>query len=242
MTGGTSTTGHAIVKHLAEQGAYVAFTGRNSEYGNVIANTTECFFIKGNDCESGEIDNLVHEAGDILGGLDGLVLNASMLHQSTISNTGDAEWDSILEINLIIPFLFTRACMPMLKLTGGAVVAITSGTALWTEMELGAYSISKRALLWMTQMLAVEAASFDIRVNAVCSDDFETSTTTFTSGSTPLDHEASLLPPLGRLATPEDIASAVAFFLSEDSSFCTGSSLLIDGGMRASLRASKVRN
>jgi 3alpha(or 20beta)-hydroxysteroid dehydrogenase len=131
--------------------------------------------------------------------------------------------------------------MAMLAECGGSIVTIASGTALWTEMELGAYSVSKRALLWLTQMLAVEGATRGVNVNAICPGDTESGMAAYV-GEEPSPYlHSPALPPLGRHAVPDDIASAVIFFLGSESAFCTGASLVVDGGMRAALRANKVR-
>lgn len=241
VTGGTSAIGRATAERLAAQGDRVAITGRNHERGAAIAETTGGIFIPGDVCESGAVNSIVRETKASLGGLDGLVLCTGVLHSARISQTRDADWDRVLEVNLVAPFLFAQACMPMLKDGGGAIVAIASGTALWTEMELGAYSISKRMLLWMSRMLAVEAALHGITVNAVCPGDTVAGMTSVTAEAMPRPPGAPPLPPLGRLTEPADVAAAVAFFLRADAAFCSGAALLVDGGMRAALRASKVR-
>jgi NAD(P)-dependent dehydrogenase (short-subunit alcohol dehydrogenase family) len=242
VTGGTSALGSAIVERLTEEGDRIVFTGRNKKIGAALADTTGSIFFPGNIRQSKEIDDIVLGAKETLGGLDSLVLNAAVLQNARVSETSDSEWDAVIETNLIAPFLFARACMPMLAVGGGSIVAIVSGTALWTEMELGAYSISKRALLWMTQMLAVEGATQGVTVNAICPGDTESGMTANVGESHQRDLGPPVLPPLGRYSAPEDIASAVSFFLSADSAFCTGTSLTVDGGMRAALRASKVHS
>ena len=241
VTGGTSATGRAIVERLTTQGDRVVFGGRSHERGTAIAEATGAVFIPSDICEPGVVENIVQGAEDVLDGMDSLVLCAGVLHRARLSETEDADWDTVMETNLIAPFLFARTCMPMLKVSGGAIVAVASGTALWTEMELGAYSVSKRALLWMTQMLSVEAALQGITVNAVCPGDTATGMTSFAINPMAQDHGVPTTPPLGRLAEPADVAAAVAFFLSDDGSFCNGTSLVVDGGMHAALRACKVR-
>ena len=225
---------------MVEEGNRVVFTGRNHERGNALAKTTRSTFLQGDICDSSTIDHIVQSTEQTLSGLDALILNAGVLHRNTISATSDSDWDTTLETNLIAPFLFVKACLPMLKIGGGTIVAITSGTASWPEMELGAYSISKRALQCMTQMLAVEVAPYGITVNAICPGETDTGMSAITSVKESKNHKPPIVPPLGRLATPADIAATVAFFLSPDSAFCTGTSLTVDGGMHASLRASDV--
>lgn len=241
VTGGTSTIGHSIIERLVDKGNQVVFTGRCGERGSTLAKATGSVFVQGDICESGTVDSIVQVAKDSLGGLDGLVLNAGVLHTARISQTSDADWDTVMETNLIAPFLFARACLSMLAERGGAIVAVASGTALWTEMELGAYSVSKRALLWMTQMLSVEAGLQGITVNAVCPGDTASGMSSFANEARVQDIATPDMPPLGRFTEPEDVAAAVDFFLGADAAFCTGTSLLVDGGMRAALRANKAR-
>lgn len=240
VTGGTSGIGRAVVERLVERGDQVVFTGRCSARGNALAEATDARFIQADVCETGAVESVVQSAADSLGGLDGLVLSAGVLHTARISETSDENWDRIMETNLIAPFLFARASLSLLAENGGAIVAVASGTALWTEMELGAYSVSKRALLWLTHVLSVEAALKNVRVNTVCPGDTDVGMMSVT-GKELRELGAPAIPPLGRLVEPQDVAAAVDFFLGEDAACCNGTSLLVDGGMRAALRASKVR-
>lgn len=241
VTGGTSSLGRAIAERLINKGHQVAITGRCLERGASIAKETGAIFIQGDICESGAVENIVKKAQSALGGIDGLVMNAGALHTARISETSDADWDAVLETNLVAPFLFAKACLPLLAERNGSIVAIASGTALWTEMELGAYSVSKHALLWMTHVLSVEAALQNITVNTVCPGNTAEGMTSVINESAVQELGPPDVPPLGRHTEPEDVAKAVSFFLSEDASFCTGTSLLVDGGIRAALRANKVR-
>ncbi len=241
VTGGTSGIGSGIVEHLRAEGASVAFTGRSHRRGSTLGQATGAAFVAADLSDSTAIRAMVEEAVDSLGGLDGLVLSAGVLHRARLSETSDDEWDQIIDLNVVAPFLVARACLRHLRASGGAIVTIASGTALWPEMELGAYSVSKRALLSMAQMLAVESAQHGVRVNAVCPGDTAAGMSALVNGGGPRDHGPPVMPPAGRLATPADAASAVAFLLSPDSAFCSGAVLAVDGAMRAALRAHRVR-
>lgn len=241
VTGGTSAIGRAIVERLGAEGCWVVFTGRDAERGAALAEATDTTFIEADVREPNAVELAIRKAAEVFDGLEGLVLGAGVLHEARISETTDEAWDAVMETNLVAPFRFARASMPLLRAgKGGAIVAIASGTALWTEMELGAYSVSKRALLWLSQMLAVEGAPQGVRVNAVCPGDVGAGMSAFVNGRGPRDHGSAMLPPAGRIGDPADVAGAVAFFLSADAGFCNGTSLTVDGGMRAALRASKV--
>ncbi len=240
VTGGTSGIGSSIVEYLCGEQALVVFTGRNEDRGSNLAQATGASFVPADLLNAKAIEGLVANAVDSLGGLDGLVLSAAAIHQARVSETSDAEWDQIMNVNAVAPFLVSRECLRHLRSNRGAIVAITSGTAQWPEMELGAYSISKRALLWMTQMLAVEVAPDGVRVNAVSPGDTHLGMAAFTGQPSSLSHGPPLTPPIGRLATSYDIARAVAFLLSPDAEFCSGAVLTVDGAMRAALRAHQV--
>lgn len=240
VTGGTSGIGSGIVEHLRAAGAHVVFTGRDRSRGWTLQQATGAAFVAADLSDSTAIRAMVAEAVDSLGGLDGLVLSAGMLHRARLSETSDDEWDQVINLNVVAPFLVARACLRHLRADGGAIVAIASGTALWPEMELGAYSVSKRALLSMTRMLAVESAQHGVRVNAVCPGDTAAGMSTLVDGGGPRDHGPPVTPPAGRLATPADAAAAAAFLLSPGAAFCSGAVLTVDGAMRAALRAHRV--
>jgi NAD(P)-dependent dehydrogenase (short-subunit alcohol dehydrogenase family) len=242
VTGGTSGIGQAVVTRARTEGAAVVFTGRDAGRGETVASRTGAGFVVADVRDRAAVERSVAEAVQQLGGLDGLVLNAGVLHEATLSETTDEAWDSVMETNLIGPYLYAVACLPHLRAAGGgSVVAVSSDAGVWVETGIGAYSVSKRALIWLAQMLAMEAGPHGIRVNAVCPGDTTPGMLSTVSGRVEArDTSDWLRPPLGRVGTPEDVAGAVAFFLGGDSAFCNGSVLLVDGGMRASLHAAAV--
>jgi NAD(P)-dependent dehydrogenase (short-subunit alcohol dehydrogenase family) len=244
VTGGTSGIGAAIVERLRSEGAAVVFTGRDATRGEEAASRTGATFVQADSREPDTVRRSVEAAVETLGGLDAVVLNAGVLHDSPLSETTDEAWDAVLETNLVGPYLYATACLPELRRAGGgSIVAISSDAGVWPETAIGAYSVSKRALNWLVQMLAMEAGPHGIRVNAVCPGDTAPGMASFVSGRVePGSAEGWLTPPIGRIGTAADVAAAVAFFLSADSSFCNGSVLLVDGGMRASVYASSVNS
>jgi len=242
VTGGTSGIGEAIVARACDEGAGVVFTGRDAGRGEAVARRAGATFVaadvRDGDAVRASVDSAVRE----LGGLDGVVLNAGVLHEAPLSETTDEAWDAVMETNLIGPYFYAVACLPHLRASGrGSVVAISSDAGVWVETAIGAYSVSKRALIWLAQMLAMEAGPHRIRVNAVCPGDTAPGMGSFVSGRVePPGAAGWLTPPIGRVGTGEDVAGAVTFFLSDDGSFCNGAVLLVDGGMRASVHASSV--
>ena len=241
VTGGTGAIGGAVLERQRAAGAEVVFTGRNRARAEELAHRTGARFVPGDISEPGAVAEIVDEALAALGGLDGLVLAAGVLHRAPLSETTDAAWDAVIETNVVAPFLFASACLPALSDGGGAIVAVVSGTADWPEAGLGAYSVSKRALLWMTQMLAVEGATRGVRANAVCPGHTAAGMGTVAGGVNPEEASSPAVPPSGTHTTATEVAEAVAYLLSDAASGSTGAALSVDGGMLAALRAVRVR-
>jgi NAD(P)-dependent dehydrogenase (short-subunit alcohol dehydrogenase family) len=241
VTGGTSGIGEAIVTRLTGDGARVVFTGRDEARGARVAAATGAEFVRADVREPGAVSASVDEAVARLGGLDIAVLNAGVLAEATLSETTDEQWDTVMSTNLVGPFRYARAALPALRATQGAMVLIASDAGVWGETPIGAYSVSKRALIMLTRMLAVEAGPAGVRVNAVCPGDTEPGMVTMVAGRETLPDTAGWTrPPLGRLVHAGDVAAAVAFLASHDARSITGADLLVDGGMRAALRANTV--
>lgn len=244
VTGGTSGIGAAVVGRLVSEGAAVVFTGRDERRGSAVASRTGASFVRADVTAADDVRRSVSASIETLGGLDALVLNAGVLHEAPLSETTDDAWDAVLETNVVAPYRYAVDCLPALRGSGnGSITAISSDAGVWPETAIGAYSVSKRALVMLAQMLAMETGPAGVRVNAVCPGDTAPGMSSFVEGRVESSGAAGwLLPPLGRIGTGEDVAGAVAFFVSSDSAFCNGSVLLVDGGMRAAVRSSLVLN
>ena len=242
VTGGTSGIGAAVVERFRADGAAVVFTGRDEARGKDVASRAGASFVRADVRDPAAVRASVREAAGMLGGLDALVANAGVLYEAPLAATTDEAWDAVLETNLLGPYLYAVASLPELRAAGGGSITIVSSDAgVWGETAIGAYSVSKRAVNMLTQMLAVEGGPEGIRVNAVCPGDTAPGMPTRVDGRVETgDTSEWLLPPLGRVGTAEDVAAAVAYLASRDAAFCNGSLLLVDGGMRAALRASAV--
>ncbi|HET6173124.1 MAG TPA: SDR family oxidoreductase [Gaiellales bacterium] len=241
VTGGTSGIGEAIVERLAQEGARVVFTGRDEARGAAVAQRMGAQFVRADARDSAAVTQSVREAVAALGGLDIVVLNAGVLAAATLSETTDEQWDGVISTNLVAPFRYAREVLPALRATGGSMVLVASDAGVWGETPIGAYSVSKRAVIMLTRMLAVEAGPYGVRVNAVCPGDTEPGMVTTVDGRDTLpDTSEWTRPPLGRLVHASDVAAAVSFLVSDEARTITGADLLIDGGMRAALRANTV--
>jgi NAD(P)-dependent dehydrogenase (short-subunit alcohol dehydrogenase family) len=242
VTGGTSGIGASIVERFRSEGAAVACTGRDPSRGSALAARTGSEFIVADARDGAAVRDSVAQAVARLGGLDALVANAGVLHDAPLSRTTDAAWDAVLDTNLVGYYRYAIACLPHLRdAGGGSITMISSDAGDWGETSIAAYSVSKRAVNALVRCLAVEAGPRGIRVNAVCPGDTAPGMATFVAGrDDSADPATWTLPPLGRVGTGADVAGAVTFFASADGAFCNGSILLLDGGMRAAVRANTV--
>ena len=241
VTGGTSGIGEAIVSRLAADGARVVFTGRDEQRGAAVAQRTGAVFVRADARAAGAVRGSVQAAVAELGGLDVVVLNAGVLCNGALSETTDEQWDTVISTNLVAPFRYARETLPALRESRGSMVLIASDAGVWGETPIAAYSVSKRAVIMLTRMLAVEAGPGGVRVNAVCPGDTEPGMVTTVGGRHTLpDTSEWTRPPLGKLVHARDVAAAVSFLASDEARTITGADLLIDGGMRAALRANTV--
>jgi NAD(P)-dependent dehydrogenase (short-subunit alcohol dehydrogenase family) len=236
VCGGTGAIGQAIVANLVAAGDRVAFSGRDHRRADALAETTGATYIAHTDQDAGA--SVVLAAARALGDLDGLVLNAGAIVHARLDQTSSADLREMLHVNATVPITQAQTAVELMP-AGGSIVAVASNAGLWGETEIGAYSVSKAALLAACRALAAEHGPRGIRVNAVCPGD----TTPGMAAS--LAHYGgevfTTLPPLGRLGRPQDTADAVAFLLSSAAEFATGAELLIDGGMHAALDAGQPR-
>jgi NAD(P)-dependent dehydrogenase (short-subunit alcohol dehydrogenase family) len=239
VTGGTSGIGTALVERLAADGARVAFTGRDAERGSAVRERTGATFVRVDARHEDDIGRSVDEVLSSLGGMDALVCCAGVIVDATIVDTGLEDWQTLLDVNLTAAYLYSVRCLPALRdAGGGSIVHISSDAGMWGEQAIGAYSVTKAALVTLAQMLAIEGGPAGIRVNAVCPGDIAPGMITGTRDrAAPEDTSGWRVPPLGRVGEARDVAGVVSFLLGPDSSFVSGAAILVDGGMRASYRS-----
>ena len=171
------------------------------------------------------------------GKLDILVNNASMRNYSALANATTAEWQAIVGVNLIGCANYAKAALPALRLSGkGSIVNVASCYALTGRKGMGLYDATKAAQLAMTRTLAFEEAAHGVRVNAVCPGstltDFHIDKATAAGKDIEkLKTERQTTSLLGRWASPEEIAAPILWLASDEASFITGTSLMVDGGL-----------
>jgi NAD(P)-dependent dehydrogenase (short-subunit alcohol dehydrogenase family) len=167
------------------------------------------------------------------GQLDALVNNAGIAVFAPLMETSDADWSRVLEVNLTGPFITTKAAVPLMRgAGGGAIVNITSISAVRASTLHSAYGTSKAGLAHLTKQLAVELAALNIRVNAVAPGPVDTAMAK--QVHTPeirADYHDAI--PLNRYGLEEELAEAIFFLCSDRSSYITGQILAVDGGFDA---------
>ena len=239
ITGGTRGIGHAVARHLAEAGARVVVVGRDADRGEAAAAAIPgARFVAGDVRLAAHCDHAVAETLGAFGRLDVLVNNAGVIYRNrTVDRLTEAEWDETFDVNVKGAFLMTRAALPALRAARGTVVNVASYAGLVGFAGAAAYAASKAALINFTRSLALDHAREGIRVNAVCPGSVDTDMIHAAWDAFPDPSVArkawEAKHPLGRIATPEEVAAAVLFLASDEARFITGVALPVDGGITA---------
>jgi NAD(P)-dependent dehydrogenase (short-subunit alcohol dehydrogenase family) len=170
------------------------------------------------------------------GRLDVLVPAAGVVHRQTALETSDEDWDEVVAVNLTAVFRWCRAAIPELKASGGgAIVTVGSGWGLVAGPRAVSYAATKAAVVNLTRALAIDHGRDGIRVNCVCPGDTDTPMLRGELRELGLDPDSAIAQsgaarPLGRIVTPEEVASAIAFLASDAASGITGTTLVVDAG------------
>ena len=232
VTGAAKGIGEAVSRALVAAGANVAMFDVDEEAGNAVAESLDnATFYTVDIANQGSVDAAVAKVADLYGGVDMLVNNAGIAPPRTMDNMPDGDWERVLEINLTGAFNCVKAATPHMHENGGAVVNVSSVAG--KNISLGAgmhYTASKWGLIGASRHMAYELAPRNIRVNIVCPGP---TLTPLIDGH--MDREKIVTSttnvPLGRWVKPEDVANAIMFFLGPQSAMCTGSELIVDGGV-----------
>ena len=188
--------------------------------------------------DMGSIDapgRVVDEAVGRFGGLDGLVSNAGINRPGPLATYSVDDWDRVFAVNTRATWLLARAAHPALRVSGGSIVAVASMSGSHAHANLGAYGPSKAAVIMLARVLAQEFGRDGIRVNTVSPGMVRTGMTAEVYADERVAAERDALVPLGRVATPEDIADVIAFLLGPEARYVNGHDLIVDGGVSGNL-------
>ncbi len=247
ITGATSGIGKATALLFAEEGADVVITGRRAELGQRVENEirrrgARGVFVQADHSQAEDCSRVIERTLAEFNRVDILFNNAGIVTSGTAETTSDEVWNETFAINVTAVWRMSKLVIPIMRRQGGGVI-VNNGSD-WSVVagrDAFPYVTSKGAVAMMTKAMALDYARENIRVNAICPGD------TFVErwlekgyfeGSDPVTleeaiREASDYIPMGRFGKPEEIAKAVLFLASDDSSFVTGHLLLVDGGNTA---------
>ncbi|UVJ46681.1 SDR family oxidoreductase [Pseudomonas sp. LS1212] len=236
VTGGARGLGHAFAQALGQAGARVVIADILDERVQTTAAelAAQGLDVSGIALDLGNPDAIsacVAEAVERLGGLDGLVNNASITNSGgkTCEELDIDTWDQVMQVNVRGTWLMTRACLPALRASGkGAVVNLASDTPLWGAPNLLAYVASKGAIIAMTRSLARELGSDNITVNAIAPGLVLVEATAYVPEARHRLYTEQRA--IQRPQLPEDVSGAVVFALSDLARFITGQTLPVNGG------------
>lgn len=242
VTGGSRGIGRAICLELGRRGARVCVnyhtnaTLAEEVVAELQAAGTDAYAVQG-DVSAGEsAGEVVKTAVEHLGGLDILVNNAGITRDGLLMRMSEDDWDAVHNTNLRGVFLVTKAAMrPLLRAQGGRIINISSVVGVMGNAGQANYAAAKAGIQGFTKTLAIELGKFGITTNCVGPGYIETDMLTLTAermGITYEEFAARMIEgiPVGRVGQPDDIASAVSFFVREESAFVNGQVLYVAGG------------
>lgn len=238
ITGGTRGIGLASARLFADEGAQVVIVGRDVDRGTDAARRVLAGFEPGDVSRADDCQRILARTLEHHSHLDVLVNCAGIIFRNrTVEQTTEEEWDQTFAVNVKGAFLMSKYALPALRESGGAIVNVSSYVGLVGFAGASAYAASKAALINLTRSMALDHAREGIRVNAVCPGSVDTDMIHAAWEQFGNVEEAQRLwaakHPLGRIASPEEVAHAVAFLASEEASFITGTALPVDGGITA---------
>ncbi len=240
VTGASKGIGESMARGLAEFGARVVVSSRKQEAVDSVAESfvsdgLEATGIAANMGSIQDIHSLIDKSVETYGGLDIIINNAAANPVfGAIQYTDERAFDKIIDVNLKGPFELCKKAYPVLKERGGgSIIHISSIGGLKPESGIGMYSVSKAAIINLTQTMAQDWGKDNIRVNAICPGLIKT------KFSEALWSDENILGrflkqiPLGRAGNPDDIAGFTVFLASDASAYCSGGAYLVDGGYTA---------
>jgi NAD(P)-dependent dehydrogenase (short-subunit alcohol dehydrogenase family) len=240
ITGGTSGIGSATALRFGAEGAAVAITGRNVGRGEQVAREirakgAEALFIRSDVRIATECRQAVEQTLERFGRIDVLFNNAGVFHPKSVPDCSEEEWDETIDCSLKGAFLMSKYVLPsMIERRSGSIIHTSSGWGIRGGDKAAAYCAAKGGLIVMAKAMAIDHGPQGIRVNCVCPGDVMTPMLPDDAAKRGMswdDYAAGARKrPLGRIGTVEEIADAVLFLASDESTFVTGTALVVDGG------------
>lgn len=241
ITGGNRGIGAAAARRMAELGAQVVITGRRQSEGRLLVNEIRrnggaAAFIQADLSQPKEVKRIVPFTLDTFGRLDYSLNNAGISGENRLlTEQTEANFDSVFAVNVKALFLLLQDEIKQMVAQGqgGSIVNTASVGGLLGFATAGPYVASKHAVLGLTKTAAIECGRYGIRVNAVSPAAVRTEMLLDVFGTPEALDRMSVVHPIGRIGRPEEIADAVVWLFSDRSSYYTGQSLTLDGGLTA---------
>jgi len=239
VTGSSRSIGRGIALGLAREGADVVVHYRNDRgaaertAAEVRAHGGRAAVVRGDTAVAADVEGLVREAVEALGGIDLLVNNAGILKRTPFLEVAESEWDAILDTNLKGYFLVGQAVARQMvsRNVEGAIVNISSAGQLAAAPNLTHYCVAKAGVEMLTKQMALELAPHRIRVNAVCPGLIETDLNRRDIANPEFRERRLARIPLKTIGVPEDVVGAVIFLAAgSEARLVTGASVFVDGG------------
>src|ERR1019366_7392565 len=243
VTGSAHGIGRASALRFASEGANAAIVDTRASEGERVAE--KCALVGGMSLayqadvsDADQVSDVIARIVNDFGGIDVLHSHAGRLRAGTVEETDLEEWNRTFAVNVTSMFLVIRSVIPIMQSRGGAIVTTGSISGMFGEPALAAYTASKASVVNLTRSLAIDYARRGIRVNCVCPGWVDTgfNNPQFEHDGLSEEEIATLIDrtvPMGRQGLPEEMAAAVAFLASDDASYITGQTLLVDGGLLA---------
>ena len=241
VTGAGAGIGAAIAKRLAAEGAEVVVNDLSPEAaekvaGELRASGGSALAHAGDVTRAADVSHLLDTIATTYGKLHILVNNAGLNVRSDFRHMTDDDWCKIRETNLDSAVRLSRDALPLLQAAGdSSILNVASIMATRHLRQLAAYSVTKAAIAGLSRALAVEYAAFGVRVNYLCPGFVETALTERVLRMPQLRKALVDQTPMRRFGTPDDIAKAALFLVSDDAAYITGTGLTVDGGMSVAL-------
>ena len=235
VTGAATGIGLACTRRFLDEGAQVAMVDRDAERlssaRESLAPSDRAFAMTFDVTDGAALREGVAEAARRMGGIDGVVNNAGIDLHRPFADVEASDWNEVMAVNLVGAMEVCRAALDPLAASGrGVIVNVASAAGLRPIPGRVAYCASKAALIMATKALALELAEQGIRANAVCPGAVDTDLFRASLGDELTVDDVRLRYAQRRIGGAEEIAGAVAFLLSDEASFITGSALAVDGG------------
>lgn len=237
ITGGTSGIGLATAKLFLKEGAKVVIVGRDAKKAKNL--NKNLHFIEGDVSKEEDVEKIIKDSYKKFGKIDILFNNAGIEFSGNVCDTKSEDWNKVIDINLKGVFYGCKYAVPFMKKNknGGTIINTSSVAGLVGFENLSAYCASKGGVTNLTRQVALDFAKDNIRVNCICPGAIDTPMITEYLKKVPNKKQAKEglknMHPLGRMGKPEEVANAVLFLASEESSFITGQAIAVDGGFTA---------